>query len=507
MDTVLYALRQRGVATVASAGWGRRPVIVPLLFLSLIVMVSSFEAARAQPLSVVGNVMWRIPYLRGNPTGAVAYAPSADLVFAGAQQGEIYVVRGTSGVPIDTISIDNWRLTPNGRPLDNPSDLSCSRDGRVIAVTVRNDDHSKVVVLEYPSKRILLDSLYIDKRQSWRHFRITVSPTGRYVAVPDTGFYTYSWRNGIRLYDLVEGTSCEISNGSIYAGPVDFDDAERYMVYTRIGTIGSDGQVYRNCISIADLSTFPPAVRNLNDYGRGSISADGRYIMVSGAGIGMNPDWSDPITRPRASVYDRATDSLIWRVSGDYRSQPPDFVQHQWSKDAGTFFTRGTSTSAPPDWGSRGVFYRVGDSLPYARPCDTCYFNGLHLTYGYGTVGTPDLRVTFANAFALGGLVAYSMTPTTSVEDAPIGSSVVYPNPSTGEVRMRCASPQIAIRWGLASVSGQEIARGLLTAQDAQPTDGAYVIRLGTDLPHGTYFLTLYGEQGTALCTQNVGRI
>jgi hypothetical protein len=504
MDTVLYARRQRGVATVASAGWARRPLIVSLLFLSLILMVSSFDAARAQPLSVVGNVMWRAPF---NPTGAIAYAPDVDLVFAGAYGSKIIVVKGSSGVVQDTIWTDTLGLTPNGKPLSVSSDLSCSRDGRVIAVTVRNDDHSKVVVLEYPSKRILLDSLYIDKWQSWRDFRITVSPTGRYVAVPDTGFYTYSWRNGIRLHDLVEGTSCEISNGSIYAGPVDFDDAERYMVYTRIGTIGSDGQVYRNCISIADLSTFPPVVRNLNDYGRGSISADGRYIMVSGAGIGMNPDWSDPITRPRASVYDRATDSLIWRVSGDYRSQPPDFVQHQWSKDAGTFFTRGTSTSAPPDWGSRGVFYRVGDSLPYARPCDTCYFNGQVLTDGYGTVGTPDLRVTFINAFGSGGLVAYSMTPTTSVEDAPIGSSVVYPNPSTGEVRMRCASPQIAIRWGLASVSGQEIARGLLTAQDAQPTDGAYVIRLGTDLPHGTYFLTLYGEQGTALCTQNVGRI
>lgn len=503
MDTVLYARRQRGVATVASAGWGRRPLIVPLLFLSLIVMVSSFEAARAQPLSVVGNVMWRAPF---NPTGAIAYAPDVDLVFAGAYGSKIIVVKGSSGVVQDTIWTDTLGLTPNGKPLSVSSDLSCSRDGRVIAVTVRNDDHSKVVVLEYPSKRILLDSLYISKQSNEFHsYRITVSPTGRYVTVPDIGTSDVSF-NGMRLFDLTADTSWIISNGSATFGKVDFDDAERYMVFTTVGTIGSSPQRYRNCISIADLSRFPPVVGNLNDYGRGSISADGRYIMVSGAGIGMNLVTDDPITRPRASVYDRATDSLIWRVSGDYRSEPIDFVQHQWSKDAGTLFTMLRSTSAPPDWGSRGVFYRVGDSLPYARPCDTCYFNGLHLTYGYGTVGTPDLRVTFANAFALGGLVAYSMTPTTSVEDAPIGSSVVYPNPSTGEVRMRCASPQIAIRWGLASVSGQEIARGLLTAQDAQPTDGAYVIRLGTDLPHGTYFLTLYGEQGTALCTQNVGR-
>jgi hypothetical protein len=381
----------------------------------------------------------------------------------------------------------------------------------VIAVTVRNDDHSKVVVLEYPSKRILLDSLYIDKRQSWRYFRITVSPTGRYVAVPDTGFYSYSWRNGIRLYDLVEGTSCEISNGSIYAGPVDFDDAERYMVYTRIGTIGSDGQVYRNCISIADLSTFPPAVRNLNDYGRGSISADGRYIMVSGAGIGMNPDWSDPITRPRASVYDRATDSLIWRVSGDLSgslNRFDEFNAHQWSKDGKTLFTRRQSLKVPEDWRRSGVLYNVGDSVPYARLCDTCFFMGHNIEQdAFGSVATPDLGTGFVNAFSEAGLVSISLSPTTYVTDiGATPSPIVYPNPSTGEVRMRCASPQIAIRWGLASVSGQEIARGLLTAQDAQPTDGAYVIRLGTDLPHGTYFLTLYGEQGTALCTQNVGR-
>jgi hypothetical protein len=482
------------------------PLIVPLLVFSLVLLVGSSEAARAQTLPVVGKVMWRIPFLRGVPTGAVAYAPSADLVFAGAEIGEIYVVQGTSGVPVDTISIDNWRLTPDGRPLDNPCDLSCSRDGRVIAVTVRNDDVSKVVVLEYPSKRILLDSLYISTLSNeYIDYRITVSPSGRYVTVPNAGGGHVS-RNGMRLFDLAADTSCVISNGSAVFGKVDFDDAERYMVFTTVGTVGSDPQRYSNCISLADLSTFPPVVRNLNDYGRGSISADGRYIMVSGAGIDDDVITSDPITLPRASVYERATDSLIWRVRGDFGSTPIDFVQHQWAKDAGSLFIALRSTTAPPDWGSRGVFYRVGDSLPFARPCDTCYYNGNYTATSYGTVGTPDLRVTFANAFALGGLVAYSMTPTTSVEDAPMGSSVVYPNPSTGEVRMRCASPQIAIRWGLASVTGQEIARGALTAQDAQPTDGAYVIRLGTDLPHGTYFLTLYGEHGTALCTQNVGR-
>ena len=478
-----------------------------LSYVLLILTLFSFGALHAQTLPVVGRVLWRVPFLNGNPTGAIAYAPSADLVFAGAQRGEIYVVRGTSGESIDTISIDTWRLTPDGIPLDNPCDLACSRDGRVIAVTVRNDDVSKVVVLEYPSKRILRDSLYISRLSNeYISYRITVSPSGRYVTVPDAGTSQVSF-NGMRLFDLEADTSCIISNGSAVFGKVDFDDAERYMVFTTIGTMGSDPQEYRNCISLADLSTFPPTVRNLNDYGRGSISADGRYIMVSGAGIGVDPVTSDPITLPRASVYERATDSLIWRVNGKSGSGAIDFVQHQWSKDARRLFIMLRSTKVPEDWVRRGVFYRVGDSLPYARPCDSCYYNGSYTYTNYGTVGNADLDVTFANAFVTGGLVAISMTPTTSVAD--IGTPevpVVYPNPSTGEVRVRCSTSALVRGWGLATINGQDVARGTFAATDAQPTDGSYVVRIGTDVPTGVYFLTLYGEQGTALCTQKVVR-
>ena len=478
-----------------------------LSYVLLILTLFSFGALHAQTLPVVGRVLWNIPFRTVNATGALAYAPASDIVLAGSDIGFILVVQASNGFILDTIWTNTWRLTPDGMPLSFVSDLSCSRDGRVIAVTVTNNDFSKVVVLDYPSKRILLDNLYISRLSNeYISYRITVSPSGRYVTVPDTGTSHVSF-NGMRLYDLVADTSCEITRGSAVFGKVDFDDAERYMVFTTVGTVGGDAQLFRNSVSLADLSTFPPTVRDLNDYGRGSISADGRYIMVSGAGVGMDPNTSDPITLPRASVYERATDSLIWRVNGKSGSGAIDFVQHQWSKDARRLFIMLRSTRVPEDWVRRGVFYRVGDSLPYARPCDSCYFNGSYTATNYGTIGNADLDITFVNAFALGGLVSISMTPTTSVTDiGTTDTSIVYPNPSTGEVRIRCSSPTPPERWGLTSINGQAIASGALTPNEAHPIDGSYMVRIGTDVPKGTYLLTLYGEQGTVVCTQNVVR-
>ena len=479
-----------------------------LSYVLLILTLFSFGALQAQTLPVVGRVLWRVPF---NPTGAIAYAPSVDLVFAGVYGGMIVVVKGSSGEAQDTILTDTWRLSPDGDPLSVSTDLSCSRDGRVIAVTVRNDDVSKVVVLEYPSKRILLDNLYISALSSeYITYRITVSPSGRYVTVPDSGMGAVSL-SGMRLFDLAGDTSCIIANGSAAFGKVDFDDAERYMVFSTVGRVGSDPQRYRNCISLADLSTFPPTVRDLNDYGRGSISADGRYIMVSGAGIGMDPNTSDPITLPRASVYERATDSLIWRIYGDLsgsRWRFDEFNAHQWSKDGRTLFTRRQSLKVPADWRQSGVLYNVGDSLPYARLCDTCYFMGSKAEPDdFGSLAAPDLRTGFVNAFSQGGLVAVSLTPTTSVLDVGLdNTSIVYPNPSTGEVRIRCSSPTPPERWGLTSINGQAIASGALTPNEAHPIDGSYMVRIGTDVPKGTYLLTLYGEQGTVVCTQNVVR-
>ncbi len=478
-----------------------------LSYVLLILTLFSFGALHAQTLPVVGRVLWNIPFRTVNATGALAYAPASDIVLAGSDIGFILVVQASNGFILDTIWTNTWRLTPDGMPLSFVSDLSCSRDGRVIAVTVTNNDVSKVVVLEYPSKRILLDNLYISRLSNeYISYRITVSPSGRYVTVPDTGTSHVSF-NGMRLYDLAADTSCEITRGSAVFGKVDFDDAERYMVFTTVGTVGGDAQLFRNSVSLADLSTFPPTVRDLNDYGRGSISADGRYIMVSGAGVGMDPNTSDPITLPRASVYERATDSLIWRVNGKSGSGAIDFVQHQWSKDARRLFIMLRSTRVPEDWVRRGVFYRVGDSLPYARPCDSCYFNGSYTATNYGTIGNADLDITFVNAFALGGLVSISMTPTTSVTDiGTTDTSIVYPNPSTGEVHIRCSSPTPPERWGLTSINGQAIASGALTLNEAHPIDGSYIVRIGTDVPKGTYLLTLYGEQGTVVSTQNVVR-
>lgn len=478
-----------------------RPSLATMLCLSLHLIGGLFACQTdlyAQTLPVVGHVLWKIDYQDANPTGAIDYAPETDLVFGGCSGRKIFVVKGSTGEILDTIWTTDWALLPGVRPLNIVSDLSCSHDGSLIAITVRNDDNCKVVLLEYPSKRILMDSLYVGMSQEWRIFRIKVSPSGRYVVVPNPG-NLYS--SGIRLYDRDNDTMYVLANGS--TGGTDFDDAEQMMVFTTHGYIDGETNEFANCVSLLNISEQPYKPRQLQEYGRGTLSSDGAYVMISGYGGKKTLTNHIILGGPRASVYSLANDSLLWRTYGDLSGLNDwDFTMHQWSKDATKLFAFRDSKYVPADWRSNGVLYNVGDSLPYARPCNDCITFGEWWTDANGSVFTPDLQIAFFNG--LTGLRASSMvSPTSAPEVVTEGADIIYPNPTTGEVRVRCSTAGIATSWALASIGGEQVTRGTIEISK-QNSKSECSITLSKELMRGTYFLSLMSERGAVLCTQKV---
>lgn len=478
-----------------------RPSLTALLYSSILFIGGIFTCQShlyAQTLPVVGQVLWKIEYQNGTTTGAIDYAPITDVVFAGCQGSKIYVVKGTTGEILDTIWTSDWALLPGVRPLTIVSDLSCSHDGGLIAITVRNDDDCKVVLLEYPSKRILMDSLYVGMSQEWRIFRIKVSPSGRYVVVPNSGNL---FSSGIRLHDRGNDTMYLLANGR--TGGIDFDDDEKTMVYGTHGYIEGETKEYGNRVSLLNLTQKPYTHRHLKAYGRATLSADGEYLMVAGYGIEYNQTNPIIFNGPQASVYNLANDSLVWRTQGDLSGLNDwDFTMHQWSKDATKLFAYRDSKYVPADWRSNGVLYNVGDSLPYARPCNDCITLGEWWTEGNGSVFTPDLQIAFFNG--LTGLRASSMAPPTSAPDIVTeGSDIIYPNPTTGVVRVRCSAAGIATSWALASIGGEQFSRGAIELGE-QNNVSEYSIALSKDLVRGSYFLSLMSERGAVLCTQKV---
>lgn len=453
----------------------------------------------AQELPVVGTRLWKVEYRNGSPTGAIAYAPNANIVFGGSHGGKIYVINGTTGVIQDTIWTNTWLLRPDGVELGIVSDISCSYDGSVIAVTARNLDSCKVVLLEYPSKRILMDSLYVGGDQDWWSFRVKVSPSGRYVVVPDTGNF---YQRGLRLHDRLKDTVYILENGR--PSQPDFDDAERFMVYNTHGVI--DGPLeYDDRVSVLDLNETPPTPRHLKEYGLPSISADGRILMISGLGVEykqQNPDLV-AIGEPRSSVYDLQTDSLIWRITGDLSGDfDHDLTLHQWSKDATSLFVIRDSKNIPTGMTGR-ILYRVGDSTPVAKLCDECWFAGRYWSEYTGSIANSNLTVAYYNGQT--GLLAVAMTGVSSNVDEKIDNSgIVYPNPSTGELRVRCSSIELPTRWLLTTNNGVLAAQGSLVPDEAMSADGTTSIQLDKELSRGSYLLTLRNDRGVLGCTQKV---
>ncbi|MBK7576333.1 MAG: T9SS type A sorting domain-containing protein [Ignavibacteria bacterium] len=464
----------------------------------------------AQTLPRVGQVLWEIRYDGFVSMGGISYAESAGLLFAGAS-GRVLVVRGATGEVLDTIytSTEEWRIRPDVPPMRDVVDISCSRDGKVLCLTAIIGSNYKTVIMDYPSKRIIKDSVVVGRTDAWKLMRAAVSPMGRYVAVHDTAQSgDVPGRNQLRLYDLAQDTSY-LFDGRSWAR-CDFDDEEQQMVFLSSGSIGS--ALCGNRLSIATLGEGAPVIRHTQEYGWPAISGDGSFVMSSGYGVAM--DLSPyPVAKPRARVVEIESGKIVWSLDGDFSggdngSGYNELARPAWSRDASRLFCVRNSKNIPADWRGR-IFYNTissNDTVPFQRMVDSSEYNGSGWTETAGSTSNSQLTIGFKSGGGdFDGLRAESLVPTTSsVAGSTITADggVVYPNPMTGTVTVSCGSNSIATKWTIYAFSGEEVASGALAPTPTRE-GAAYTFNLPRTVRAGAYMLQLQNG-AIPLCTRKV---
>ncbi|MBL0323175.1 MAG: T9SS type A sorting domain-containing protein [Ignavibacteria bacterium] len=462
----------------------------------------------AQTLPRVGQVLWDFNNGTNSGSGGIAYAEDAGLVFGGTQNGLLFILDAESGRAVDTITTSDWGIGDVNDPYVGAMDISCSRDGSVVSLLVASVNGYKVVIMEYPSKRILKDSVTVGRDfpgsyDAWKLIRVKVSPLGRYVVTHDTTkSMSVPGRNQLRLYDLVQDTS-HLIDGRSWAR-CDFDDAELKMAFLSSGSI--DTALCGNRVSIATLGNGAPVIKHTQEYGWPAISGDGRYVMSCGYGVAM--DLSPyPVADPRARVVEIETGNVIWSLTGDFSGGDngvtgyDEFERPVWSRDASRLFCIRNSKKIPADWRDR-IFYTATDTLPTHSLSDTCSYIGSYQTESAGSTSNSKLTIGFSNG---GGIRAESLVPTTSsVAWSTIGGdgAVVYPNPMTGTITVRCPSNSVATAWRIYTSSGEEVASGVLMPSTSRE-EAAYTFNLPRTVRTGAYMLQLRSDD-TPLCTRKV---
>lgn len=486
-----------------------RPIYL-FVFAALVSVVLTSGSFQAQTLPRVGQVLWEIRYDGFGPDGGIAYAEDTGLLFAGAS-GRVLVVRGSTGEVLDTIYLnaEEWRIHPDVRPMRDVVDISCSRDGKVLCLTAVVGNNYKTVIMDYPSKRIIKDSVIVGRdfpglhTTSWKLLRVKVSPNGRYVIAHDTTMSINTpGRNQLRLYDLLQDTSYLI-DGRSWAR-CEFDDAELQMVFLSSGSIGT--VLCGNRVSIATLGDGAPVIKHTQEYGWPAISGDGRYVMTAGYGVAM--DLSPyPVAEPRARVVEIETGNVVWSLSGDFScgdngSGYSDFGIPVWARDASRLFCARDSKALPLDWRAR-VFYSIADSVPSFRIADTCKYHGLRWSESRGCTNNSQLTIGFSNGGGFDGLRAESLVPTTSNVDDDRGQAartIVYPNPTN-----RASTIEYTVeKSGHVIVDVIDVHGAVVVTIENRLVDvGTHTVELSSaNITSGTYVVRM--RQGSMVCTSVV---
>ncbi len=473
-----------------------------ICFMFALLLHTCFDQAIAQTLPKVGGRLWTLP-LNHNPSGALAYAPLSDLVFVGFQTGgEILVVKGASGQLLDIIRNETWYDPQTGSPLAYVRDLSCSLDGTRLLIGYRSvSQRGRVVLIDYPSKQVLSDSVFVGLYQ-WEHMHIKLSPSGRYSVTPaDTGFV----QKRIKLHDHQRGNSLILeSNPLLPQG--DFDSHERYFTYPVKGNVM--GTQVTNQVALLQLDSLDKSPKIYNECGTSTLSEDGRLLMIAGHAFN---EATKPIQVPRfATVIDIATDSIVWQLKSGPVVDDVELAHFAWSSDASRLFLWRSSYKITTEWFAR-IFYNFGDSLPNAMMCDTCAFDGsiYHTitpnTMVTSSVANSDLTIGFSVGNWFYGLVAENLSPTTSVmteQDQRIMEST-YPNPTSGNVYLQCRHFNEVRNWAAFSILGDRVAQGSLPIASSESFNER-MITLPAHLLSGMYVVVLTNVGDSPLCTHVV---
>ncbi|HLP28067.1 MAG TPA: T9SS type A sorting domain-containing protein [Candidatus Didemnitutus sp.] len=477
-----------------------------LIFIAALANVAlTMGSMQAQTLPRVGQVLWDFNNGTNSGSGGIAYAEDAGLVFGGTYNERLFVLDASTGEVRDTINMLDWGAGSATDPFGAPVDISCSRDGSVLCLLVASVNGYKVVIMEYPSKRILKDSVTVGRdfagsHDAWKLMRVQVSPMGRYVVTHDqTKSMSVPGRYQLRLYDLLQDTSYLI-DGRSWAR-CDFDDAERQMVFLSSGSIGT--ALCGNRVSIATLGNGAPVIKHTQEYGWPAISGDGRFVMSSGYGVAM--DLSPyPVAEPRARIVEIETGNVIWSLDGDFSggdigSGYSDFGIPAWSKDASRLFCARDSKSLPADWRAR-IFYTTNDTVPTHRIADTCMYHGSRWSVSRGSTNNSQLTIGFSNG---GGIRAERLVPTTSSVDDDRGQAEltsVYPNPTNAMSTIQYTLEKSGrVIVDVIDIHGAVV----ITLEDDHADAGTHTVDLSSaSITSGTYVVRV--RQGSMMYTSLV---
>lgn len=156
--------------------------------------------AMGQEVPIYNDTLWNInaneqPYPFNGGSNGLGYSPVTNTLYSGTEVGLIALYDAETGVLKDTILLAQRRI----------HGLDVSADGTRIYVYVQDSsakgyvDRAKGQVIEYPSKRIIVDSVPMG------YIWAKISPDGRYVATGTNSVYDI--QTGLVLSE--EGTSLQ----------------------------------------------------------------------------------------------------------------------------------------------------------------------------------------------------------------------------------------------------------------------------------------------------------
>ncbi|MCX6139523.1 MAG: T9SS type A sorting domain-containing protein [Candidatus Kapabacteria bacterium] len=474
---------------------------IAIRFLFALIVCLTPAISDCQLLPRVGVRLWSIGFDKEYSTGAIDYAPVTDLVFSGNRNGEIRVIRGGTGELIDRLRV-NTRLY-GGQQLNCVMDVSCTTDGRLLSVVVTNifdyfpsdSIQSNIFVVEYPSGKILYDSLYNRKfgisNSGVEYLKAEISPHGRYLALPNNpnGIDLQHW-GWHRVLDIHRGTSVVLDSISVIGN---FDDSESSFVCAV--ELPETSPRIPNRIALWNVNDLSEPPRYYDSYGTPRISADGRYLMT----LGYTLDYPGA-----ADVIDVGSGKVIWHLGPKSVAMnvSPFWPGFMWAEDASKFILS-CPLCSPGDWVGN-IIFNYGDSIPTANMSRTVpfYGHGKSLDYGLGSAATPDLSIGLSNrgdsvlAVALNMLVGVNDVLVKRVES-------VYPNPTKGEIHIRCEKLVDARQWNVVNIAGETVAQGEFRSNEVGNSEEG-LISLPHFLASGMYVVTVTDAMKSPLCSHMV---
>ncbi len=445
------------------------------ILIALVLLITCEVAA--QPITLQRGRLWGDSLVWQTPEEfTFAYAEDANLLFIPHAMRYILVYDLSSGVRTDTIDL----VDVFGRDDVEIHEISCSRDGGVVAVAWNNTDmdSADVVVFGYPSLDIIREHVIGDSQPSfkqieWGLYPITVSPKGTFLACPSTSI------SSVFLHNLTNFSSpMEVKASSFL--PIGFDTAEIWVsTFSSLGSLIDRDTAQLQIIALINPDSIVRAIKVFNVGQTRSnatigISADGTEVFYGGSGRRL--DGSE--VSPACGTWDVAKGALTRKANTtlynwNVNRISPDGRWLVVNSGGGLNYTFTT-------------VYDRHDSLPTYQIPSYARLISEDLTHFYRfIVRSPDSLIVYCDTLE-------TQIPTSVNEPtvAELNDWTVFPNPTNDQLTIRFNDLSISnddqFKWQMTDTRGSEVLRGTVRVIDQQST-----ISLPTSMPSGSYYFSV----------------